>query len=396
MTLPHPPTIVDKDYRFPYSRGVMTQSLLLLGLGVTESYETANEILRELEVRGAKEITKGELKDLAANVISRTLGEEYARRYRERGRVAPQILVMEQDTGFPFSKGLLSQSLNASGMAPSDSHELAEEIQESLLRSRRHTVAREELRRITVEALRAKYGEPYAERYLLWRELKAPRKPLLILIGGGTGTGKSLVATELGYRLGITHVLSTDTIRQMMRGMFSSQLMPSVHSSSYDAWKHFDIPLPEDADPVIAAFREQLLRVCVGIQGMLDRALEEHISMIIDGVHIVPGFIRQGYFRNAYTTLLVLTTKDEVAHRNRFHTRRNQAPDRRAQKYLDNFESIRKIQDYIISCARRHNTPMFDNIEFDNTVLSIIHFLTDFIKLREQEGARNERAEQTA
>jgi 2-phosphoglycerate kinase len=385
MTLPHPPTVVDKDYKFPYSRGVMTQSLLSLGLGVTESYETANEILRELEERGLKEITKPDLKALAADVIARTLGEDYARRYKERRRVTPQLLVLERDTGFPFSKGLLSQSLNASGMAPSDSHELAQEIQDNLLRAGRHTVTREALRNITVEALRAKYGDPYAQRYLLWRELKAPKKPLFILIGGGTGTGKSLVATELGYRLGITHVLSTDTIRQMMRGMFSSQLMPSVHRSSYDAWKQFDIPLPENADQVIAAFREQLLRVCVGIHGMLDRALEEHISMIIDGVHIVPGFIREQYFRNAYTTLLILTTKDEVAHRNRFSTRRDQAPYRRVQKYLDNFESIRKIQDHIIGCARQQNIPMFDNVEFDNTVLSIIHFLTDFIKLREQE-----------
>jgi len=385
MTLPHPPTVVDKDYRFPYSRGVMTQSLLSLGLGVTESYETANEILRELEERGVKEITKPNLKVLAAEVISRTLGEDYSRRYKERRRVTPQLMVLEKDTGFPFSKGLLSQSLHASGMDPSDSHELAQEIQDNLLRAGRHTVTREELRNITVEALRAKYGEPYARRYLLWRELRAPKKPLFILIGGGTGTGKSLVATELGYRLGITHVLSTDTIRQMMRGMFSSQLMPSVHRSSYDAWKQFHIPLPESADPVIAAFREQLLRVCVGIHGMLDRALEEHISMIIDGVHIVPGFIREQYFRNAYATLLVLTTRDEVAHRNRFYTRRDQAPYRRVQKYLDNFESIRKIQDYIIGCARQHNVPMFDNVEFDNTVLSIIHFLTDFINLRAQE-----------
>lgn len=394
MPLPQPPTIVDRDYRFPYSRGVMTQSLLSIGLGVTESYETANEILRELEEQGVNEITKKELKSLAADVISRTFGAEYAKRYRERGRVSPQILVMEKETGFPFSKGLLAQSLQASGMDPSASHDLAQEIQDSLLRSSRHEIRRGELKQITSEALRAKYGEPYAERYLLWRELKAPRKPLLILIGGGTGTGKSTVATELGYRLGINHVLSTDTIRQMMRGMFSNQLMPSIHKSSYDAWKEFDIPLPEGTDPVIAAFREQLLRVCVGIQGMLDRALEEHISMIIDGAHIVPGFIREKYFRVAYTTLLILTTKDEDAHRTRFYTRGKQVPDRHAQKYLDNFESIRKIQDYIVGCARQHNVPMFDNIELDNTVLSIIHFLTDFIKLREQEeGAKSRLAE---
>ena len=95
-----------------------------------------------------------------------------------------------------------------------------------------------------------------------------------------------------------------------------------------------------------------------------------------------------------FLALFILTTRDEVAHRNRFYTRGKQVPDRHAQKYLDNFDSIRKIQDYIIGRARQHNVPMFDNVELDNTVLSIIHFLTDFIKLREQEeGAGSELAD---
>jgi 2-phosphoglycerate kinase len=374
------PIVVDRDYRFPYSRGIMTQSLLSVGLGVTESYDAANEILRQLEARGAAEINKKQLKKLASEVLSRGFGEQYAKRYADRRSATPQILVMQKNTGLPFSKGLLSQSLQASGMDPSASHELAQEIEGNLLRSGRNRITREDLRRITAEALRTKYDEAFAERYLLWRDLKAPPKPLFILIGGGTGTGKSTIATQLGYRLGITHVLSTDTIRQMMRTMFSSQLMPSLHSSSYDAWKQFDTPLPEDTDPVLAAFREQLLRVSVGIQAMLDRALEEHVSMIVDGVHVVPGFIKKGYFRAAYTALLIVTTEDEAAHRNRFRTRSEEARDRRAQKYVDNFQSIRKIQDFIVGCARQQNVPIFDNVHLDNTVLSIIHFLTDFIK----------------
>ncbi len=392
MTAHRTPIVVDRDYRFPYSRGIMTQSLLSVGLGVTESYDAANEILRQLEASGAEEINKKQLKKLASEVLSRGFGRQYAKRYAQRRSATPQILVMEKDTGLPFSKGLLSQSLQASGMDPSASHDLAQEIEGELLRSGRNRLTREQLRGVTVEALRTKYDEAFAERYLLWRELKAPPKPLFILIGGGTGTGKSTIATQLGYRLGITHVLSTDTIRQMMRTMFSSQLMPSLHSSSYDAWKRFDTPLPEGTDPVLAAFREQLLRVSVGIQAMLDRALEEHVSMIVDGVHLVPGFIRKGYFRAAHTALLIVTTEDEAAHRNRFYTRNDEARDRRAQKYVDNFESIRKIQDFVVGSARRQNVPIFDNVHLDNTVLSIIHFLTDFIKAAKRPQKDREQA----
>ncbi|MCK5558341.1 MAG: hypothetical protein KAJ01_08185, partial [Candidatus Hydrogenedentes bacterium] len=86
----------------------------------------------------------------------------------------------------------------------------------------------------------------------------------------------------------------------------------------------------------------------------------------------------------------IVTTEDEVAHRNRFHARSKKVLDRRAQKYLENFESIRKIQDYIVERARQHNVPMFDNVHLDNTVLSIIHLLTDFIKTAKTTAGRRQ------
>ena len=54
-------------------------------------------------------------------------------------------------------------------------------------------------------------------RYLALRELDL----VIVLLGGATGTGKSTVATELAYRLGITRVTSTDFIRQTMRAFFA-------------------------------------------------------------------------------------------------------------------------------------------------------------------------------
>ena len=59
--------------------------------------------------------------------------------------------------------------------------------------------------------------------------------PLLVLVGGATGTGKSTVATEVAHRLGITRVTSTDVVRQTMRAFFSAEFMPSIHYSSFEA-----------------------------------------------------------------------------------------------------------------------------------------------------------------
>jgi len=40
---------------------------------------------------------------------------------------------------------------------------------------------------------------------------------LIILLGGGSGTGKSQISTALATHLGLSQVLSTDSIRHILR-----------------------------------------------------------------------------------------------------------------------------------------------------------------------------------
>ena len=70
--------------------------------------------------------------------------------------------------------------------------------------------------------------------------------PVVLLVGGATGTGKSTLATEAAHRLGITRVTSTDFIRQTMRAFFSREFMPSVHYSSFEAAAGADASADED------------------------------------------------------------------------------------------------------------------------------------------------------
>ena len=60
------------------------------------------------------------------------------------------------------------------------------------------------------------------------------RKSLLILIGGTSGTGKSTVASLLASRFGIPNVLSTDSIRHVMRNFLSTDEFPVLFASTYE------------------------------------------------------------------------------------------------------------------------------------------------------------------
>ena len=69
-------------------------------------------------------------------------------------------------------------------------------------------------------------------------------EPLIVLIGGTTGVGKSTIATEVAHRLGITRIVSTDSIREVMRGIFSQDLMPAIYESAFNAWRGLRVPVP--------------------------------------------------------------------------------------------------------------------------------------------------------
>ena len=75
---------------------------------------------------------------------------------------------------------------------------------------------------------------PTARRYLAWRAAKRSPRPIVVLIGGATGVGKSTVATKLAARLGITRVIPTDTVREVMRTFMPAMQAPELHSSSFE------------------------------------------------------------------------------------------------------------------------------------------------------------------
>src|SRR5204863_1051280 len=146
--------------------------------------------------------------------------------------------------------------------------------------------------------------------------------PLVVLIGGATGVGKSTIATQLAARLGIVRVVATDAVREVMRAMLTSALMPTLYTSSFDADSALREPPPRPADKVIVGFREQAVAVAVGVQALIQRAVVEGTSIVIEGAHVVPGFFDlTPYAGSVVAVPVVVTVDDEDLHRSHFVAR---------------------------------------------------------------------------
>jgi 2-phosphoglycerate kinase len=289
----------------------------------------------------------------------------------ERRYLAP--LPLGGDEWPPFSKGLMARALAATGLPLTRAYELARRADADLQERHADGLDLDRLAELAVEVL----GEPDASRTIRrLRRLQALQNldlPIVLLVGGATGTGKSTLATEVAHRLGITRVTSTDFIRQTMRAFFSKEFMPSVHYSSFDTKLALTKAEEEEAgDPLLLGFLDQTRNVLVGVEAAMERALEEGWSTVLEGVHLVPGMLRTDY-ENALVVHCVAAISDQELHRSHFWVRDRATEGLRPlEKYVDGLPEIRLLQDAILERAHRFDVAVIENVAFDQAIGEIM------------------------
>jgi len=276
----------------------------------------------------------------------------------------------------PFSKGVLARSLTRAEMDPNKAYTFASQIEVYLRSEGINVIELDDLIRIVREKLKEEDVE-IADKYGMWKRIRKCRDPLIILIGGASGVGTSSIAFEVANRLGIRNMISTDMIREVMRKIVSKELIPTIYESSYTAYRSLRIPPPPELDEVLIGFRDHVDTVSVGVDAVIERALKEGISIVIEGVHIVPGFIREDLVAKDNVKMFVLTLQDEEVHKGRFYSRCRQLWARRPlQRYMNYFDAIRRTHKYFESQANKYNVQVIENIDVTTTLDSIIENIT--------------------
>lgn len=292
-----------------------------------------------------------------------------------RPRRPKHITITDQSHGLPYSKGLMASSLMTSGLPQNEAFRIASRIEDTLTKQGRFELTSKELRDLAANLL-TEAGEEYAQSYLRWQTVEELDMPIVILIGGATGVGKSTIATQLAGRLGITRIISTDAIREVLRATFSPELIPVLYTSSFTADAALRNPPRASTDLLIVGFQEQVAAVTVGIKALIARALEERTDMIVEGAHLVPGF-QEGWeteFKDAVLVPIVIKVGNEGLHRSHFHMRAVEA--RPTERYLESFDKIRRIQTFITEHADRHGVPVLDSYDLDSTLQELVGIVT--------------------
>ncbi|KAK7261320.1 hypothetical protein RIF29_27629 [Crotalaria pallida] len=315
------------------------------------------------------------------------------------------------------------------GKAGQDNHFLLEKDYGSKsvlfeLYKRRTTVfvRRETFLDIVCDAL-AEYkylGPNQREDLVLACRLRERKESVTVLLCGTSGCGKSTLSALLGSRLGITTVVSTDSIRHMMRSFANEKENPLLWASTYHAGECLDPvavanakarkkakkaagvshSLPKDEVTEGHNSRKSDIRTSEGSSGTtellnakqmavegfkaqsemvidsLDRLItaweERKESVVVEGVHLSLNFVMGLMKKHPSVIPFMIYITNEEKHTERFAVRaKYMTLDPAKNKYVKYIRNIRTIQDYLCKRADKHLVPKINNTNVDKSVAAI-------------------------
>ena len=332
------------DYHF--QTGMITATLLRRGIPMDKAFDLARDLRHRFDDR--ESVTTDELAQGLRALVRERLGDIPDEPEDIAEPPAPIIRTRRHAT--PFSRGILLRQLTNIGLSTERSMKVLDEVMDWLSRAGTREVAQEDLDAFLARRLGRLAGTGYARRYKLVRWVEREEHPVIIFIGGATGTGKSTLAMELGYRLGIRVAISTDMIRETLRSVLSPEIVPQLHDHSFRGMLLGGTILSDPKERVLAGFRQQAEQVSVGIRAVIRRAVRERASMIIEGTHLLPPYDQ--YLpkdTDVITAGLTLAVQEQAGHLSRFPER--DRGSRPAQPYLNSFQAVRWIHDDLLRLA---------------------------------------------
>ncbi|KAK5830748.1 P-loop NTPase domain-containing protein LPA1 homolog 1 [Gossypium arboreum] len=263
--------------------------------------------------------------------------------------------------------------------------------------------------------------------------IREKKESVTVLLCGTSGCGKSTLSALLGSRLGITTVISTDSIRHMMRSFVNEKENPLLWASTYHAGECLDpVAVTEakakkrakklagisqslskseladrtsagksDARPVessstgteligprqmaVEGFKAQSEMVIDSLDRLITAWEERKESVVVEGVHLSLNFVMGLMKKHPSIIPFMIYITNEDKHLERFAVRaKYMTLDPAKNKYVKYIRNIRTIQDYLCKRADKHFVPKINNTNVDKSVAAI--HATVFSCLRRREA----------
>lgn len=284
------------------------------------------------------------------------------------------IVIDRFGIGFPFSRGIMASSILATGIETPKAYVIAQLIQDTLSQKNIKQILSQNLTDLAVDILKREAGKEVANYYKSWQQIKNSGRPIVIGLSAASGIGKSTFATRLALRLGINRVVTSDSIREVLRTVIPDTVLPELHVST------FEIAPGHIKGDELLTFQRQSHAVAAACVAVSKRYAMEKKHLIMEGVHLLPGELSSQLSSlrdNPIIVELLLTLSDEQRHLDQLIHRSASEENRQGSRNIKNFDRIRAIQDYLKELAFKNGVNCFDLSDREDLTQKVIKLIID-------------------
>jgi mevalonate-3-phosphate-5-kinase len=234
-------------------------------------------------------------------------------------------------------------------------------------------------RSVSLEEIEEKFGKRVKERvetiktYWEKAERKEVVEPLLIILGGMPGVGKTTTSAKIARTLGIDVVIGGDGFRSVLRALVNKEENPTFFVSVYKAWEVFGEFSEEN---VIKGFEAQAKILNNAIERLIvDRGIRDGESMTVDFLHFLPSLWYKETLEHPSVMPFLLYVKNEEKWKKFIRNRVKKSHLKGGWERLINaLDSYKIMRDYQLRVAREYGIPTIATDEPDafEKILDII------------------------
>ena len=177
-----------------------------------------------------------------------------------------------QEHWFILSRFILSRLLKVIGIRNQDCTKIAFEVKRKLIIQGNLTIKEHIFHETLFQTIKdCNYNDIYKERYLMMNSFYSSRTPLIIIIAGSEGVGKSQIASLLSGKMNISNVLQTKIVEYV-----TSSMLGVVFERR------------KVNDEVTEGFLNQCKIIRKGCSLDIQKAFKEGKAVILEGSYILP------------------------------------------------------------------------------------------------------------
>ncbi len=197
----------------------------------------------------------------------------------------------------------------------------------------------------------------------LWKEGRFTI-PVVILIGGAAGTGKSTLASKLVEEISNVNLMGTPIIRTLLKLFVTHSKNPYLYKHTFDLYPGNRKNL-KSVKLLEKYYNQQSEPIMEVTEQFLNFLSSEKQNYIIEGSNILPK--QYSNHRDIILIEIYMEVSDEKIHRKMFS-----GPTHNREISDNRFENLRLLHDYVIKQAKKMKKKTIDH---DYNYLEVLEYI---------------------